>query len=485
MAAVHDLDPIEARLVPQWSDAADVVVLGGGAAGASAALEASAAGVDVLVLNAADDWGGAAVRAGGSIYLGGGTALQRACGVDDTAENMFAFLCEATGPDPDRAKLATYCENSREHFDWLVRHGVEFAPRLWDEPCWAAPRGYGLMYTGGEAAYPFAECFAPAARGHMPDASFDTTGTRSAGWALMHALGRAAASTSIRRRDGTRVERLVLADGHAVGVQLAAEDGSMFVRARRGVVLAGGGFAANDAMLAQHAPQLLGNAMIGSPTDDGTVIRMAQAAGAAVRHMSAGQTAFPADPRLLTRAALLDARARRFVNEDTYPGRAGQLALFRQGRQTFLLFDQAIEDEAVAAGAPAPTPTWVSGDLATLAGRMGVSAAALESTVAEYNLAAERGHDAVAHKSARWLRRIDAPYRVLDLRDVPYGVFTLGGLHTDVDARVLHLDGSPIPGLYAAGRTTSGVAAWGYSSGTSIGDSTFFGRRAGRAAAAG
>ena len=62
-------------------------------------------------------------------------------------------------------------------------------------------------------------------------------------------------------------------------------------------------------------------------------------------------------------------------------------------------------------------------------------------------------------------------------------VFTLGGLATDVDGHVLDLDGRPIPGLLAAGRASSGLAAWGYISGTSLGDSTFFGRRAGRTAA--
>jgi 3-oxo-5alpha-steroid 4-dehydrogenase len=64
-----------------------------------------------------------------------------------------------------------------------------------------------------------------------------------------------------------------------------------------------------------------------------------------------------------------------------------------------------------------------------------------------------------------------------------YAPFTLGGLHTLVDGEVLDLDGEPIPGLYAAGRATSGVAAQGYCSGLSLGDSTYFGRRAGRSAA--
>ena len=65
-----------------------------------------------------------------------------------------------------------------------------------------------------------------------------------------------------------------------------------------------------------------------------------------------------------------------------------------------------------------------------------------------------------------------------------YAAFTLGGLHTDVDGRVLDPDGDAIPGLFAAGRCTSGLSVGGYSSGLSLGDGTFFARRAGAAAAA-
>ncbi|MFP8877872.1 MAG: FAD-binding protein, partial [Myxococcota bacterium] len=66
---------------------------------------------------------------------------------------------------------------------------------------------------------------------------------------------------------------------------------------------------------------------------------------------------------------------------------------------------------------------------------------------------------------------------------VTYATFTLGGLHTQADGEVLTPEGKPVPGLYAAGRTTSGIAAVGYVSGISLGDASFFGRLAGRSAA--
>ena len=110
----------------------------------------------------------------------------------------------------------------------------------------------------------------------------------------------------------------------------------------------------------------------------------------------------------------------------------------------------------------------------------------LEATLAVYNRHAERGEDPVFRKQGEWVVPLRPPFGALDCRTSSslYAAFTLGGLSTSVDGEVLTADGEPIPGLYAAGRTTACLAAPGYASGISIGDGTFFGRRAGRAAAA-
>ncbi len=82
------------------------------------------------------------------------------------------------------------------------------------------------------------------------------------------------------------------------------------------------------------------------------------------------------------------------------------------------------------------------------------------------------------------MKPIGSPVGAVDLRENTGG-FTLGGLATTLDAEVLHVSGEPIPGLFAAGRCTAGLAAWGYASGVSLGDGSFYGRRAGRSAANG
>jgi 3-oxo-5alpha-steroid 4-dehydrogenase len=475
--------PVQASEVSSWAAETDVLVVGFGAAGASAAIEAAAAGAEVDVIDTAGGWGGATGMSGGEIYLGGGTPIQKACGVQDTPEAMHAFLSAATGPGADEAKLTVYCEDNLEHFDWLVRCGVPFEPKLWTEPAYEAPPGYGLMYTGGENAYPFADIADPAPRGHIPHTLEKRPGQRSAGWVLLDHLARTAESAGARTRYSTKAARLVLDHGRVAGAEVVSFGEHSFIRARRGVVLAAGGFGANEAMLTQHAPRLLGSYALGTDGDDGTAIRMGQAAGAAVRHMDAGQAAFPADPALLYRSLLLNRHGHRFINEDSYAGRCGQASVYTQDRQVFLLYDERASLEAEQAMGYPVRHTWVSDDLAELESQLSLAPGALAATVQLYNAGAARGEDPMCHKAARWLRPLEPPYGVLDLRGTGFFVFTTGGLHTSVRGEVLSVDGDPIPGLFAAGRTTSGIPAWGYCSGTSLGDSTFFGRRAGQAAA--
>ena len=104
-----DVYPRPADAIESWDYEADVVIAGYGIAGAAAAVEAASVGADVLVLERTGGWGGAAAMAGGFIYLGGGTPLQKACGFDDSVDNMAAFLNVAMGPGADTNRVADYC----------------------------------------------------------------------------------------------------------------------------------------------------------------------------------------------------------------------------------------------------------------------------------------------------------------------------------------------------------------------------------------
>src|SRR4051812_3623221 len=108
----------------RFDQTVDVVVVGLGVAGASAVVAARQTDADVLAVERGGGPGGTSANSGGLIYLGGGTALQDACGFDDSPENMAAFLRAALGPGVDDDRLEAYCNGSPEHFDWLVSIGV-------------------------------------------------------------------------------------------------------------------------------------------------------------------------------------------------------------------------------------------------------------------------------------------------------------------------------------------------------------------------
>ncbi|ORA82554.1 flavoprotein [Mycolicibacter kumamotonensis] len=481
-----DVSPVAATDIRGWDHEADVVIAGFGVAGAAAAVEAARAGADVLVLERTGSWGGAAAMAGGFIYLGGGTPLQAACGFEDSVENMAAFLNAAMGPGADESRIADYCAGSVAHFDWLVGCGVPFKAEFFDEPGWEPLGDQGLMYSGGENSHPFNTIAAPAPRGHIPQMADKKQGEASAGYMLMKPLVDTALAAGARALYDIRAQRLVVeSDGRVVGVVARQYGTEIALRARRGVVLATGSFAYNEAMVTQFAPRIAGRPAASVEQHDGQSIRMAQALGADLAHMDATEVAIFIDPQQLVRGIIVNGRGQRYVAEDTYPGRIGQLTLYHQDNIAYLILDDAAQEAAMASVSPKlmmRPPTWVADTVADLESELGMAPGALQATVAAYNEGAVRGIDPLLHKKAQWLKPIGSPIGAIDLRECTGG-FTLGGLATTLDAEVLHVSGAPIPGLFAAGRSAAGLAAWGYASGISLGDGSFYGRRAGRSAA--
>jgi 3-oxo-5alpha-steroid 4-dehydrogenase len=470
----------DASAVAVWDLEADVVVVGFGCAGACAAIEAAEAGADVLVLERASGGGGTSALAGGLIYMGGGTPVQRACGVDDTPEEMFKFLMAALGPATDEAKVRIFCDESVAHFHWLEAHGVPFKRSFYPEPGTEAPTDDCLVYSGGEDGYPFDRIAKPAPRAHKPQHP------AAAGGLLMQKLVAATERSGARIECDARCETLVVdRNGCVAGAVIWQEQRERLVHARRGVVLTAGGFTLNPEMVARYAPRIAACSFkLGVEGDDGRAIRMAMGAGANVIRMDAAEVAIPlTPPRRLMRGILVNRVGQRFINEDTYYGRVGQEALFRHDGHMYLIVDTATY-ERNAAGFEA---TYVEETIDDLERSIGLPPAALCGTVEYYNRFAACGEDPLFHKTPALLQPlVHPPYAAIDCRTdkVVWATFTLGGLHTLPSGEVLNPDGQVVPGLYAAGRTTSGLAAYGYCSGISLADGTFFGRQAGRSAAA-
>ncbi|WP_459546447.1 FAD-dependent oxidoreductase [Nocardia sp. X0981] len=483
-----DVHPERLAESTEWDYEADVVVVGYGVAGASAAIEAARAGAEVLVLERTGGWGGAAALSGGFIYLGGGTALQKALGFEDTPENMERFLMAALGPGADEAKIHDYCQGSVEHFEWLVAQGVPFKEEFWGEPGWEPPADQGLMFSGGENAAPYNTLATPAPRGHLPQMADKHTSEKGGGFMLMKPLTDTAEALGVRAEYDVRLQRLIVDEsGRVAGVVAKRYGKPVYVRARRGVVLATGSFAYNQQMVEAYTPLLINRPAAAIEEHDGIGILVAQALGAQLAHMDAIEVAIFADPQMIARGILVNGRGQRYIPEDSYPSHIGQSTLIRQNNEAFLIIDEAALEEAnksvsSSAAMRSVPPTWVAESVAELESDIGLPAGVLQATVEVYNRHAKDGADPVLGKKTQWVKPIGTPLAAYDLRNRTGG-FTLGGLRTDLDSRVMHVSGDPIPGLFAAGRCTSGISAGGYVSGASLGDGSFYGRRAGRTAA--
>jgi len=472
-------EPREAVVGASYDLEADVVVVGLGIAGACAAIEAASAGAEVVVLERAGGGGGTSAQSGGVIYLGGGTPVQQACGFDDEPDEMFRFLMAASGPEPDERKTRLFCDESVAHFHWFEQQGVPFKHSFYPEPSMEAPTDDCLVFTGGEDTWPYNEIARPAARGHKPRTP------AAAGGFLMQRLIEALGRLPVRVEYDVLAETLVIErDGGVVGLMARRAGEELSVRARRGVVLASGGFVLDDEMVAHHCPQVAKCSWrLSAGGDDGRGIRMGMGAGGEAIRMDAIECAIPlTPPRRLVRGVLVNRFGQRFINEDAYYGRIGQTSLFRQDGTMFFVHD-ADTYEVNDAGFEV---AWVGETIEELEREMALPGGSLQATIDLYNRHAERGEDPVFHKGREFLKPLTSPpFGAIDCSsgEVLYATFTLGGLRTRPGGEVLTPDGREVPGLYAAGRTTSGLAAFGYVSGISLADGSFFGRLAGRSAA--
>jgi succinate dehydrogenase/fumarate reductase flavoprotein subunit len=478
--------PCRLNAVAQWDHETDVLVVGFGAAGACAAIEAAEHGAAVTLLELASGHGGTSALSGGEIYLGGsgGTPAQRQAGFHDDSEDLYRYLVMAGGPDADEAKARLYADHSLAHHDWLVAQGVPYKNTFLPQRMLEPETDDCLIWSGSEEAWPFVEQAKPCPRGHTP---------QWAGWGggqlLMNVLAARVHALGVDVRFDSRVLALIADEANAVhGVVVRIDGREQFVRARRGVILCAGGFVMNREMVKRHAPQLLRSSEpIGNPGDTGAGIQLGQSVGAAAIHMDQAFVSLPFyAPESLIKGVLINERGQRFINEDCYHGRIGHHILQQMGDRIYLLADGASFQEPAEftrIGIAAAGESWEE-----VEHELGLPEGTLTATVEVYNRHARDGEDLLFHKGAKWLTPLDQPpFVALDCR-VDYAFyphFTLGGLDTLPTGQVLTAKREPIRGLYAAGRTTCGLPRWGggYSSGLSLADATFFGRQAGRHAA--
>ncbi|MGN7780326.1 FAD-binding protein [Mycolicibacterium sp. 22603] len=478
--------------VSPWSDDVDVVVVGFGIAGGCAAVTAAENGARVLVLEKAAAAGGTTSMAGGHFYLGGGTAVQQATGHEDSAEEMYKYLVAVT-EDPELDKIRAYCDHSVEHFDWLESLGFQFERSYYPGKVVVPPGTEGLSYTGNEKVWPFIDQAKPAPRGH----SVPVPGELGGADMVIQLLLKRAAELGVQLRYETGATNLVIADGAVQGVAWKHFTETGAVKAKS-VIIAAGGFAMNAEMVAQYTPELgqerktkhhgvVAPYILGNPNDDGLGIKLGVSAGGVAKNLDqAFITAAAYPPEILLTGVIVNKDGKRFVAEDSYHSRTSAFVLEQPDHAAYL-----IVDEAHMQMPEMPLIKFIDGyeTIAEVEQALGIPAGNLAATLERYNANAAAGVDPDFHKQPDYLAPQDTgPFAAFDLTlgVAMYSGFTMGGLTVSLNGEVLDESGTAVPGLYAAGACASNIArdGKGYASGVQLGEGSFFGRRAGRHAAA-
>ena len=534
-----------------WNKSADVVVVGWGAAGAAAALQAREDGASVIVLERFAG-GGASRLSGGVIYAGGGTAYQREAGFEDSVEGMYTYLQKETNQVISDATLRRFCEQSISNLAWMEKQGVRFQSSFMKEKSSYPSKKKFLYYSGNEAVPAYIDPrFKPAPRGHR------SYGEGLSGAAMMDALEGATVSAGAQVLTQTNVRRLIIdEDKRVVGVecyQLPAEhvltkrhadlslkiakwrqflpnkaqamrneqakieqdlidDGTIkptLIRARKGVVLATGGFVFNLEMLEEHAPHYTDSFLLGAAGCDGSGIRLGATVGGASGHMSTmSGWRFISPPVCWQRGIVVNSQGARFCNEQVYGATLGHELMEKQGGKAYLIIDKNLRRQAlkecVTAGwwyfqwLPALISMFAAKRAKTLpelARKIGADAANLTQSMQAYNAAIGQPATDALHPSDPWGKAADmcqaldqAPYYAIDISVtspyLPMASITLGGLQVNEETgQVKSREGLSIAGLYAAGRSAVGIASSRYMSGLSLADCVFSGRRAAQHAA--
>jgi 3-oxosteroid 1-dehydrogenase len=511
----------------------EVLVIGSGAAGLSAALAAATEGARVTLLEAA-------AKAGGTTALSGGVAWIPGHAADDPPEAAQSYMRALALGDCDLALCDVFTRTAAD-----VARSLEAAAELVWQPL-SYPDYHaelpGGRRQGGRSLEPCPLRASAELAGEVRDAptvglpityrelatgEFDRElvrrrtrdGVLTLGRALVAALLGAARSRGVRVRFGARAQRLMLERGAVAGV---AVDGTAL---RGRVVLACGGFERDSALVRA----LLRGPMVapaGVPTNRGDGLRMAQSAGAALGNLSEawwspamavpGETIDGAQMfrLILTERArpgsvIVDSRGRRFADEaQNYNDFGRSLHEFDPAAMAFprvpawMIFDARYR-RSYSVGPlrrQEPDPAWLAraDDIASLARLIAVPAPAIAATLTRFNALARTGSDADFGRGDyaydRYMGDPRAPHPVLGTIEQPpfYAVEVLpgclgtkGGPRTDAHGRVMSAtDGGAIRGLYAAGNAAASPFGLAYpGAGGTIGPALVFGQRAGEAAA--
>jgi fumarate reductase flavoprotein subunit len=445
----------------------DIVIVGAGGCGLTAALAAAERGKRVLVLERGGRSGGSTAMSAG-LFVAAGSRMQQANGETGTPEELAADIFRLNDQQSDREITLALCRVSGPLMDWLAAHGVPLEHMA------------GYRYKGMSREWI-----------HGPPQRHGLVMVEALLVAIQH-------RPEVDLRLNTQVTGLITKGERVTGVRVKTANGGPLTIRAQAVILAASGFGANQTLVGRYIPDLAGAAYFGAPHASGDAIQWGEELGAATEYMGAYQShSSIAHPKMMLVTTYLinhgaiqvNQKGRRFGDEtDSYAGHA--LAIQAQpDRSVVEVFDEGILKQTLAnyprfgdclaAGIVHQAQT-----LEELEQRFGMEGDNLPATVASYNAAVAAGHDEFGR--TEFGAPLSGPY--YGIRVTSALVQTLGGLRVDAQARVMRADGSVLPGLYAGGGTAAGLAGdrpEGYLAGTGLLAAFGFGWIAGRDASSG
>lgn len=515
-----------------WSDF-DVVVVGSGAAGLSAALSARAEGARVLVLERASTVGGTSAMSGGVMWIPG----HKFGDGSDTPADGLEYLQNATRGEVDGEPLRAYVDEARELVQFLENNTTLSVNARKDHPDYL-PEGIGARSGRGvEPAEWDSAVLGDAAetvrrspsgwREGLLDVEKRAVrdGVWRAGRALVGALYHACNEAGVEIATKTRATRLERDGARIVGLWIDADGDEQLVEAKGGVVLASGGFEWDPALVKAFLGVPL-TAPVSSPSNTGDGLRMAMQVGARLGNMTQAWwtpstrvsdayyedgplNRFVTQERSKPGSIVVDGSGRRFVRETLNYNDFGHTMTSFDGAfygyphiPAFLVFDEQCRRSYTMVGIEPtdPTPDWVrtAETLEDLAVMCDIDADGLRRQVSTYNRHAAHGEDPTHERGSTayesyagdpsqggngTIRALgEGPYYAIELSLGALG--TKGGPVVDLNSRVLAVDGKPIPGLFAAGNVTASIMGASYAGpGVTLGPAMVAGLRAGRSAA--
>lgn len=436
----------------------DVVVIGSGGAGLSSAVTLHDLGDKVIVLEKMNIVGGNTNRAEGGINAAE-TPQQKKAGIPDTVDQFFSDTMKG-GHDINDARLVrTMTTHAKDSIAWLESLGADLS---------VVGRAGGAKYN----------------RAHRPsDGS-------AVGPMIMKTLYKAAQDRKLDIRKGTQALDLVKNKaGAVVGVKVKSKDGKVYTIDSKAVVLATGGFGANQDMVVKYKPMLKGYATTNHSGATGDGILLAQRAGAGLVDMDqiqAHPTATP-DGILISEsvrgggAVLVNKEGKRFTNELLTRDVVSANELKQPGRFAWIVWDAETSKTAKVIREYIKMGLAVSADnYADLAKKMDVPADALVATMKRYTEMQKAGKDEDFGRANMPQALVTAPFYAVKVQPAVH--HTMGGVHIDTKAEVIDTKGKVIPGLYAAGEVTGGVHGGNRLGANAQADIITFGRISGQSA---